>query len=361
MSFENLTDNELLPVSPVANSAGSKIGSSFFWVQGIVFLLAFGLLIYVVYLVGLQTIANALKSVGWGFLLIVGFGGARHLLRASCLYLAVPAEHRSFKYRHAIAARLGGEAVNVITFTGPLLGEATKAALLKNRLPLSQGAAAVVADNIIYDISVILLILGGALLMLYTYGGDESVTYVLLGIAVIALLAITVVFLAAKRHIKPLSWIIRKLSAQKWTPRFIVKKQKHIYELEDNVYQFYLHRKRAFYTLFGIDFLAHGLGICEVYVALRLLGHAASPATAYIIESLTKVINLTFSFVPGTVGVYEGGNGVILHSLGYAAAVGVTLGLVRKGAIFFWTFVGLIILLWRTVFRATANQTENIS
>lgn len=51
--------------------------------------------------------------------------------------------------------------------------------------------------------------------------------------------------------------------------------------------------------------------------------------------------------MPATIGVYEGGNGVILHTLGYATATGVVLGLVRKGAIIFWTMIGLVILLWK--------------
>ncbi len=43
-------------------------------------------------------------------------------------------------------------------------------------------------------------------------------------------------------------------------------------------------------------------------------------AQAYIIESLTKVINAVFAFVPGTIGVYEGGTEVILQKgLGFAA------------------------------------------
>jgi hypothetical protein len=71
-------------------------------------------------------------------------------------------------------------------------------------------------------------------------------------------------------------------------------------------------------------------------------------AHSYIIESLTKVINAAFSFVPGTVGVYEGGNGIILRSLGYTVAIGVALALVRRGATLFWAAVGFVLLFWRT-------------
>ncbi|MGH9915552.1 MAG: ABC transporter permease, partial [Pyrinomonadaceae bacterium] len=68
---------------------------------------------------------------------------------------------------------------------------------------------------------------------------------------------------------------------------------------------------------------------------------------SYIIESLTKVINLIFGFVPATIGVYEGGSELILQTLGFAAATGVTLAIIRKAGIVFWTVIGLVVLIWR--------------
>ena len=55
-----------------------------------------------------------------------------------------------------------------------------------------------------------------------------------------------------------------------------------------------------------------------------------------------------FAFVPGTIGVYEYGTKVVLETLRYAAAVGVTLAVVRKAGTIFWTSIGLLILTHRT-------------
>jgi len=364
MNVENLTGSDLPPVEKPAADGGSssKFGSRMLWAQFIIFFFGLGLLVLVVYKIGFQTIFDALSSIGWGFLLIVALNGARHLIRAWCIYLAIPPQHRSFKFRYALAARFGGEAVSFLTFTGPLLGEATKAALLKKRLPLSHGVTAVVMDNILYDISVALMILGGAVVMLYVYGSDDKVIrFVLFGIALLASLSVIAVFAAAKARIKPLSRLLEILAARKWLPRFVQSKQKHILELEGNVHEFYTNRRATFFSIFGLIVSSHVLSVCEVYAALFLLGYVSYPSTAYIIESLTKVINFAFGFVPGTVGVYEGGNGIILRALGYTTAVGVTLALVRRGAILFWTFVGLIVLLWRGVLRGTKHLAERES
>jgi putative ABC transport system permease protein len=129
----------------------------------------------------------------------------------------------------------------------------------------------------------------------------------------------------------------------------ILRKRHHIYHLESKVYDFYKHHPAAFFGMIACNLAAHATSVVEVFVTLKLLGFTPQLAQAYIIESLTKVINFAFAFVPGTIGVYEGGTEVILQTLGFAAATGVTLALVRKAAIVFWTSLGLLVLTWRTL------------
>lgn len=319
------------------------------WLQMLGFLLGVWLLAFVVYKIGFRTLTETISKVGWGFLLIVALNGARHFLRAFCMYLAVPAEHRTFKFRYALAARLGGEAVSVITFTGPFLGEATKAALLKKNLPLSYGGAIVVIDNILYYTSVILLILSGVGIMSLTFSNGYSMKAALEIIAALSVLSFIGLILLVRFRVKPVGFTIRRMKKFNIAPNFLLKRLPAVNELETNVYDFYTNRRTAFFSLILINFAAHALSVAEAYAVLHLLGFEANFTVSFIIESLTKVINFAFSFVPGAVGVYEGGNAVILHALGYTSATGVAVALVRRGAILFWTFIGLGILLWKTV------------
>ncbi len=358
MDSKNVVENSSLVVGDIAAvQPKSKRSNSIIWIQAAGLIFGFGLFFYVIQRIGLHTITEALGRVGWGFLPIIALNGTRHFLRAACIYLAVAPENRTFKFRHALAARLGGEAVSVITFTGPVLGDLTKAVLLKKNTAFTSSAAAIIVDNILYYLSVVLMILVGIGVMLYTFGsGDVYLRYSIFVVSVFTLLIITGLILTVKFHFKPLSWMVKKLSNLKLLPKFIHAKKHYIQQIEDNVFNFYLHRKPAFYAISGLIISAHILSVCEVYLALRLLDLAAFPSTALIIESLTKVINMAFSFVPGTIGVYEGGNGVILNFLGYATAAGVALALLRRSAILFWTFVGLAILLWRTLTRGTEKS-----
>lgn len=346
------TDTEELSEEPVASVAKSS-RRSFVWLQALAFLLGLGLLIFVINRVGVQPLFDALLRIGFGFFIILGLSGLRHFLRTISMRAAVPAEHRRITFRQAFAARLGGEAISFLTFTGPLLGEATKVALLRKRVPLTYGVPALVVDNLLYNLSVVFFVFTGALVMLWWYPLPEGVNLVLVAIALIAALGIAVVAIAAKRRVMLMTWVIDRLAQLRLSPKVILKRRDHIYHIETKVYDFYKHHPGAFFAMIVCNLLAHATSVIEVYLALRMLGFQPQWAQAYIIESLTKVINFVFSFVPGTIGVYEGGTEVILQKgLGFTPAAGLALALVRKAAIVAWTTAGLLVLTWRTLPKA---------
>ena len=339
-------------------SAGGRARRSLLLLQAIAFLLGLALLIYVINLVGLQPIFDALGRIGFGFFLLLAISGTRHVFRTLAMSAAVPPEHRRFHFFQAFAARLGGEAISFLTFTGPLLGEATKVALLRKRVPLVYGVPALVVDNLLYNLSVVVFILSGACVMLASYRLPPVVSYILIAIATAAALGLMAAIFAASRRVMLLTWMIDQLTRLGLRSKLITAQREQIYRLESNVYDFYAHRRAAFFAMLSFNFLSHATSLCEVYVTLRMLGFSPRLQAAFVIESLTKVINFVFGFVPATIGVYEGGTEIILQTLGFAAATGVTLALVRKAGTVFWTAIGLLILVWHAVPRAVRRVAD---
>ena len=162
---DNWTTGETEELSEEPETTTSNSRRSFLWLQTLAFLLGLGLLIYVINRVGVQPLFDALLRIGFGFFVILGLSGLRHFLRTISMRAAVPPEHRRITFRQAFAARLGGEAISFLTFTGPLLGEATKVALLRKRVPLTYGVPALVVDNLLYNLSVVFFVLSGAVVM----------------------------------------------------------------------------------------------------------------------------------------------------------------------------------------------------
>jgi putative ABC transport system permease protein len=340
---------ELVDESQPSDEKGSR-RRFLIWLQAFAFLVGLALLIYILNRVGIQPVFDALLRVGFlGFLWVLAFSGVRHLLRAVAMRAAVPPEHRRISFFQAFSARLGGEAISFLTFTGPLLGEATKVALLRRKVPLTYGVPALVVDNLLYNLSVVFFILSGACVMLFSYRLPPLVYYVLLAIAVVAALGIVAAALAAKRRVMLLTWAIDRMAELRLSPKVILKRRQHIHHIESKVYDFYKHHPGAFFLMIACDLLSHVSSVVEVFITLRMLDYLPTVSQAYIIESLTKVVNFVFAFVPGTIGVYEGSTAVILDNLGFAAAAGLALALVRKAAIVFWTSIGLFVLTSRAV------------
>ncbi|MDT5059833.1 MAG: putative transport system permease protein [Acidobacteriota bacterium] len=356
---DRLVEDEKLAKESEPGVPGSGgLRGKIIWLQGIAFLLGLALLVYVIRRVGVQPIFDALLRIGFGFFILLGISGLRHVLRTLAMRAAIDPEHRRFSFRHALAVRLGGEAISFLTFTGPLLGEATKVALLRKRVPIVYGVSALVVDNILYNLSVVFFILSGAVVMLLSYELPLIIRYILFGIAGVSLLGILLSAWAASRRIMVLTWIIDKLGRFGFHPKALTSRRDHISDIESHVYDFYSHRPRAFFAMIGFDLLSHASSVLEVYVTLRMLGYSPFVHAAYVIESLTKVINFVFGFVPATIGVYEAGTEVILTTLGYAAATGLTLALVRKAGTLFWTVIGLFVLAWRAVPNATRRLMD---
>jgi len=359
MLNENLVDSQPLPSENQSKKTRSKNTNLLIWLHGITFALGLALLAFVIYRIGFKSLLDSISHVGWGFLVILALNIGRHLLRAASMYLAVEPDHRTFKYRSAVAARFGGEAVTFFTFTGPFLGDATKAVLLKKNLPLTYGASAIIIDNILYYVTVILVVLGGVAILIYSYGSSASaIRNVLASIVAVSIVLFAALILAMLYRVKPVTQFIDFLERRKIGPGFLLKRRQDILNVEENVFHFYHDRKPDFFKVFLISLSVHAVSVTEVYYALRFLGENTSVATAFIIESLTKIINAVFGFIPGTIGVYEGGNGLILSTLGYTTAVGVALALVRRGAILFSTLIGMIIIIWRTAARGARHLAK---
>ena len=80
---------------------------------------------------------------------------------------------------------------------------------------------------------------------------------------------------------------------------------------------------------------------------------------AFVLEGLTKVINLVGLLNPGNVGTYEGGNMMIAKLFGVSGTVGLTLALCRRARALFWAFIGAICLMLMSKPTAHTNDVVN--
>src|SRR5919108_6153738 len=89
------------------------------------------LLVLLLWRLGPSEVLDALGQVGWYFVPVLLLGGAHHAMRALALRTCV-LRSGMLRYGDALAIRLSGEAVQSLTFTGPVLAQPTKAWLLES-------------------------------------------------------------------------------------------------------------------------------------------------------------------------------------------------------------------------------------
>src|SRR5260221_14244100 len=258
--MERSLDDRALMETTVSQSVAkpSNAKRSIAWLQAMAFVLGAVLLVYVIRKVGVQPIFSALSRVGFfGFFFVVAVNGLRHVLRTIAMSMSVPPKHRRFTFLQAFAARLGGESMSFLTFAGPLLGEATKVALLRKRVPLVHGVPALVVDNLLYNLSVVLLIFGGACLMLFAYPVPAVAREMLILIAAVAFLGLIAAAMAARRRVTLLTNIIDRLGRGGFPPRFLRTRRDHICRVDVNGYGFYQRRRAAFFSMIGLDLTSH--------------------------------------------------------------------------------------------------------
>jgi Lysylphosphatidylglycerol synthase TM region len=114
------------------------------------FVAGLALLVYLIFQLGPHNIFTVILNLRWNALAVVLIYVASEMIRAVALWKSLP-EGESQSYLKMLGTPLAGEAVRNLTFTGPFVGEPSKAWLLrKTGLPTTRAFAAVITEYLIY-------------------------------------------------------------------------------------------------------------------------------------------------------------------------------------------------------------------
>jgi hypothetical protein len=249
--------------------------------------------------------------------------------------------------------RLAGDAVRLLSFTGPILGETSKAVLIRKRLPMVQGMSSIIIENLSYTIGVIFVVITGLALFIANFSARSSVKWMGAVMSIGMLIALIGGRYIITRRVLAFSMLGRWLARKTDLPWF-ASQAESIEATETRIHDFYKRRGSTFYLVLLLDLGANLVNIFEVYLILYFIGVNVTVMLSYIIEVMMKVVNILFFFVPGQIGVLEGGNAIVFKALGLAASAGVTLSLIEKIRTLFWGGYGL--LVWSRAFQKRSSD-----
>ncbi|HEX6717859.1 MAG TPA: lysylphosphatidylglycerol synthase transmembrane domain-containing protein [Pyrinomonadaceae bacterium] len=311
---------------------------------GLLGLLLFG---YFVSRAGVGEIVSRIQRLGAGFLLILAVSSARYIVRALAWMRCIEPPHK-LPFRDAFAARLMGDALgNIIPFVSVAISEPSKAVFVKDRVPLIVGLSALAIENIFYALSVALFIFSGTATLLLMFSLPKALRYASISALVTTLVIIPLAFLLIRSRVRFLSGALGFAGNRGLASKFVGKIRPRVESLEERVYGFYVTNQRSFLSIFLLDMCFHLAGILEVFITLSFISPVPPTLTqAFILESVNRIINVAFKFIPLRAGVDEGGTGQVSKVLGFARGIGETLAIARKGRDIFWSAIGLL-LIWK--------------
>jgi hypothetical protein len=325
---------------------------------GIILALAGVLLFaYFVKKAGINQIAGGIGRLGFGFILVLAISSVRHIVRSIAWTLCMEPPYR-LRFWDALRARLMGDAIgNILPFASFVVSEPAKPALIRDRVPLMAGFSAIVIENIFYSLSVVVFVFSGMLALLLNFSLPKGLRVASMVTLVIIAIVVAAGFFLVRRQIRFVSGATGFLQRRGLNQKWIEKGR----SLEDRVYGFYQRNGSRFLPILFLEGCFHLAGVMEIYVTLSFISPQQPPTlfTAFILESVNRVITMAFKFIPLRMGVDEAGTGKVSKVLQFTETVGVTLAIIRKGRDVFWAAVGVGLLLHRGLsLRTVARDAE---
>ena len=327
---------------------------------GLVFAaLGLALFVYFVRKAGVGAVWEAVGRLGAGFLIILALSGLRFGVRSLAWTLCFEPPHR-LRFTEAFRAYLIGDAAGNLVPLGIVISEPAKVAMVRDRVPLVAGFSAIAVENVFYSLSVALFLFAGAASLLLSFPLPKALRWSSVGILCGVGVFLSLLYLVLRLRLKVLSGLVERLSARGVGRGALAARAERVRALEDRVYGFYERSRDRFLPIFLLEACFHLAGVAEAYVTLYFItGAPPSLLNAFVLESVNRVINVVFKFVPMRVGVDEAGTGWLSRALKIGDTAGVALAIVRKARMLVWIGVGVAFLVGRGLsLRAVADEAE---
>jgi hypothetical protein len=254
---------------------------------------------------------------------------------------------------------MGDALGNIVPLASVAVSEPSKAAFVTNRVPLITGLSALALENIFYSLSVAIFIFSGTVALLLSFPLKPALRYASFGTLAVTVLIVPLGYLVIRKQWRFLSGSLGILHGRDLGRNWMEKTIPRARALEDRIYGFYERNGKRLPLILALEMCFHLAGVLEIYTTLWFISGVVAPTllTAFILESVNRVINVVFKFIPFRLGVDEAGTGMLAQALGFTNAIGAALAIVRKARDLFWTAVGVSLMVRRGLSLKNLDQT----
>lgn len=274
---------------------------------------------------GVGTVTAAVAAAGWGLLFVTLFHVVP-LVADAAAWQSLFQSPKPLGFASAIRIRWIGESVNQLLPAAQIGGDFVRARLAFHcRVPGVIAGASVVADLTLGILTQILFALIGLTLLARVDGVEGTLVLAVIGICMISVL-LALFYKVQKFGLFGFLTRILQFVARSREWMSLVGSAK---ALDDSLVNLYQRRRDVLFSC-AFRMFAWLVGAGEVWLALYFLGHPITIWEAVILESLTHMIRSAAFFIPGALGVQEGGMMVLGGLIGLGPETALALSLVKR-------------------------------
>lgn len=307
-------------------------------------LIAAGVLLffYLIWRIGIDAVWENISRFGVWFPVILVISGGWLFLQTCAWSIIQNTFFQKVPLLVLYRIKIIGDALNILLPSASVGGEAARAMLLRKAVPLKQAIPSVLFDKTVeFAASTVFLALGFFLGAVCLKLPDGLLVPTLICLAVTTAGVIVLIYFSNRGFYG----ILLKLSGrhpkiQGW----FTARESHLRDLDANLRMLYTKADWRILAAGGLHFLSRILGALELLIILKVLGVPVGIIQAQFIYVIIVVVNTVFSILPGQWGITESAGMLILKGMGQTAAVGLSLGVIRR--LRKLAFVGLAIVLF---------------
>jgi len=324
-----------------------------------------------------RTAVNLLSPASWsrkssgrrfevrvGLALVIALGGASHLVRAWAWRLALTDWSSGVSFSRILQLRLASEAAGQAGASGQLFGEGLRISALSPKIPIDCCISSVALDRALFIATGAMVSIAGLVAALLVVSLTHALRLYAMLFGVILISLLFGVALAILKRWPILSRSARALCRWRWMSDRVGNALPLIKSVENKLFDFHRNTPGAFWAGLTLNLVCQGMAALEVYLVLWLLGAKVGPLGAFVLEALTKMVNVVGTFNPGNIGTYEGGNMLIAKIFGLSGGIGLAVAVTRRLRAIFWAAVGglcLVLLSKSRVHSDSDNSTPRDS
>ncbi len=302
-----------------------------------------GVLAFLTITVGLDTLVDGVRAVGWLAIPIVGLHAIVYALNAIAWWLTLSPEPGAPPFRSIFKISLVGFAINFLTPVVNAGGEPYRIAALTPWIGTRRAAGSVLQYAMLHALSSLLMWLTAIVAALTLTSVDGALRVGLIAAGVVIGAALVVVQLGHRHGFvaRSTAWLARRPLGRAST--WLAARAEGFAAMDSQLATMHTDHPARLALAVGVDYLSRWVAMGELLLVAHGLGISISVLSAVMISGLSALAVNVFFLLPWEMGSREGSLFLLFGLAGVPASVGMIAAVLTRLREIVWCGIGLLL------------------